>query len=143
MTRFLLLFISALSLTTATANAQIRRGTGLLTHNHGPVLFYARTVALTIKPEHRAQFLQATSVLQAKGAHEAGCLNYHYYEDPTTRNNFLLLSEWSSAAAMESYYRQPFVVDYFGQLSAWLTEPATVRLFETVKHQTTTIAVRP
>ncbi len=44
---------------------------------------------------------------------------------------------------MDVHYRQPHVAEYFGQLSAWLTKPATMRLFETVKHQTTTISVKP
>jgi quinol monooxygenase YgiN len=143
MTRFLILLLSTIILTTASASAQVRRGTGLLAHNHGQVLFHAKTVILTVKPAYREQFLQATAALQAKSAHAVGCLNYHYYEDPASRNNFLLLSEWSSSAAMGGYYRQPYVVDYFGQLPTWLAEPATVQLFETLKGQMTTIPVKP
>jgi quinol monooxygenase YgiN len=143
MTKFVLLLLCIIALTTAGASAQIRRSTGLLVHNHGPVMFYAQTVTLAVKPEQREQFLQATSALQAKGAHETGCLSYHYYEDPATRNNFLLLSEWNSAATFKSHQQQPYVVTYFGQLSSWLSEPATVSLLETVNHQTTQIQVKP
>lgn len=74
MTKFLLLLLSVILLVSTTAGAQIRRNTGLLAHNHGPVLFHARTVTLVIKPEYREQFLRVTSALQAKGAQEAGCL---------------------------------------------------------------------
>lgn len=134
---------SFVALTSLLATTPLRPGPGLRTPAHGPVLVYGHSVTLTIKPEHRAQFLRATALLQAKGTHEKGCLLIHYNEHPAIRNHFLLLSEWTSAAAMASYYRQPIVVAYFEQLAHWLTEPATVRIFEEGKHRTTAIQPKP
>lgn len=105
-------------------------------------MLYSRTIKLVIKPAHREQFLQATSALPVKGARENECRTYHYYEAPTAQHTFLLMSEWAPAAAMKSYYGQPAVVDYCGQLGYWLAEPATVRTFETIKHQATTIVLK-
>lgn len=131
------------ALTSPPANAQLRPGSSLRTPAHGRVLFYGHSVTLTIKPAYRAQFLQATAALQAKGVHEKGCRLIHYNEHPALRNHFLLLSEWTSAAAMAAYHRQPAVVAYFEQLAHWLTAPATVRIFEEGKHRTTAIQPKP
>lgn len=143
MPKFLLLLLSVIALNTSGASAQIRRATGLLAHTHGPVLLYAQTVTLPIKPEQREQFLQATSALLAKGVHETGCLAYHCYEDPSTPSTFLVLSEWRSAATLKAHQQQPYALAYFSQLAAWLREPATVRVLETINHETTVLPVKP
>lgn len=143
MPKFLLLLFSVIALNTSGASAQIRRATGLLAHTHGPVLLYAQTATLPIKPAQREQFLQATSALLAKGVHETGCLAYHCYEDPSTPSTFFVLSEWRSAATLKAHQQQPYALAYFSQLTAWLREPATVRVLETINHETTVLPVKP
>lgn len=135
----LLVFASTLTLSTRQAEAQIRRNTGLLAHNHGKVVLFARAARVVIKPESRAQFLQAATALQTLTRQEGGCLSYHFYEDPSEHNTFLFLSEWASEAAMQAHRQQPHTTTYSTQLPTWLASPATTTTYEVVKESVTTL----
>lgn len=131
---------SLLALTTHPAAGQYSRNTGLLHHPHdaGPLLV-VRTVRLSIKPEHRAAFLQATAALETATRQENGCQSFRRYKDPETPNTYLILGEWASERAAAAHFEQPYAQAYFKALPAWLATSATTTSYQAHSPRQTTL----
>lgn len=121
------------------AMGQIARGTGLLAHHHftGSVLL-VRSVRLSIKPEHRVNFLQATTALAAAARQEAGCVSYRCYEDLEEPNTFYQVGEWTNEMSMRAHLRLASNQVYSAELPGWLVAPATITVQEVGNRRTTT-----
>lgn len=143
MTKFLLLLLSILALGQPVAHAQIHRGTGLLAHNHGPVLFYTYASRLAVQPAHRDEFLRATRALAAQARTEADCQRFDCYEDAEVPNTFLLNGSWRTSPALQAHLIQPYRMAYFEQLPRWLVAPARLVFYETVQERATSLVARP
>jgi quinol monooxygenase YgiN len=45
--------------------------------------------------------------LAAQSRKETGCVSYHVLQDPSNTETFLLVEEWSSAAALDAHNQTP------------------------------------
>ena len=67
---------------------------------------HAIVARLRIRPENRAEFLEASQAIIAGTRAEAGCLFYALHEDAHDPCSFLFYEEWQDRAAIE-----PWVVE--------------------------------
>jgi quinol monooxygenase YgiN len=65
--------------------------------NKGPTI--VNVIRLTVKPEHRRELCQTISSLVLPVRNDAGCLDYHFYEDVSEEDLFVVVGEWESADA--------------------------------------------
>jgi quinol monooxygenase YgiN len=127
---FLALAVCSLSATRAAG--QIRRNTGLLHHGGeaSPVSLIVYTEKLPIRPESRAAFLTATTMLSAQVRREPGCRDFGLYEASETPGTFFLVEEWANEAALAAHQRRAYELAYQSQLPAILAAPATTTAYQ-------------
>ena len=80
---------------------------------------------LVVKPEHRAEFLEALWE-DANGAldNEAGCLRFDVTVDAEDPNRFVLFEVYRDAEARQVHRAAPYLKRIAAGLETWLEEPA-------------------
>ena len=80
---------------------------------------------LVVKPEHRAEFLEALWE-DADGAldNEAGCLRFDVTVDSQNPNRFMLYEVYRDAEARQIHRAAPYLKRVGADLSTWLAEPS-------------------
>ena len=80
---------------------------------------------LVVKPEHRAEFLEALWE-DANGAldHEAGCLRFDVTVDSEDPNRIMLFEVYRDAEARQVHRAAPYLKRVGAGLAKWLAEPA-------------------
>ena len=110
-----------------------------LMHHTDEMPNIVRVTHLSIKTDDREVFLQAATRMGGLSQKEAGCVQYCVSEDVSTRGEFFVVAEWTSAAAWEAHRRQAYTVDYLRQLPAWLATPATTTGYSALGRTVTTL----
>jgi (4S)-4-hydroxy-5-phosphonooxypentane-2,3-dione isomerase len=84
-------------------------------------------VDLTVKPEHRAEFLDAVWG-DANGAldNEEGCLRFDVTVDAADPNHVLLYEVYRDAAARTIHRAAPYLKPVNEGLERWLAKPSTL-----------------
>jgi len=84
-------------------------------------------VDLTVKPEHRAEFLDAVWA-DANGAldQEEGCLRFDVTVDAEDPNHFLLYEVYRNADARAIHRAAPYLKPVSEGLDLWLAKPSTL-----------------
>jgi len=84
-------------------------------------------VDLTVKPEHRAEFLDALWA-DANGSldNEAGCLRFDVTVDSADPNHFLLYEVYVSPEARAIHRAAPYLKPISAGLERWLATPSTL-----------------
>ena len=80
---------------------------------------------LVVKPEHRAEFLEALWE-DANGAldHEPGCLRFDVTVDSQNPNRVMLYEVYVDAAARQVHRAAPYLKRVAAGLDTWLEEPS-------------------
>jgi quinol monooxygenase YgiN len=82
-------------------------------------------VDLTVKPEHREEFLAAVWG-DANGAldNEPGCLRFDVTVDAENPNHFMLFEVYRDASARQIHRAAPYLKPVAAGLDTWLEEPS-------------------
>jgi quinol monooxygenase YgiN len=89
---------------------------------------------LLVKPEHRAEFLEALWE-DANGAldNEAGCLRFDVTVDSEDPNRFMLFEVYRDAEARRIHRAAPYLRRVSAGLGEWLAEPSRMVVATPVK----------
>lgn len=88
---------------------------------------------LTIRPEHRAAFVQQMQTLIQASLAEAGCLSFGCYEDVALPHSFVVLEEWESHAALTQHEGSAHVAAFKARVSSMIVARQPTRVY-TVSH---------
>ncbi|MBC8099127.1 MAG: antibiotic biosynthesis monooxygenase [Armatimonadetes bacterium] len=78
------------------------------------------------KPGMETALAQALGALVAPSRSEEGCINYDLHQDNTDSAHFLLYENWVNAAALETHFTMPYLLQFLEQSEGLLAEPFTM-----------------
>ena len=81
---------------------------------------------MMVKPEARAQAVQAAIDMVAETKKEQGCIAYDFYADLNDPNRFHVFEEWESDAALEAHFQTTHMKVFQGVLPAVLAGDGAV-----------------
>jgi quinol monooxygenase YgiN len=89
-----------------------------------------QVVKVSIKPEQRDRWLDLVRANAAQTRAEEGCTSYQISEDIDTRNNFVIVEEWTSVEAQYSHFRRPDFGKLMASLGDVLAAPPEVSIHQ-------------
>ncbi|MAW61704.1 MAG: antibiotic biosynthesis monooxygenase [Planctomycetes bacterium] len=87
---------------------------------------HAIVARLRIRPENRAEFLEASQAIIAGTRAEAGCLFYALHEDAHDPCSFLFYEEWQDRAAIDAHFAEPHFAAFGAAIEPWVVEKSLV-----------------
>ena len=87
---------------------------------------HAIVARLRIRPENRAEFLEASQAIIAGTRAEAGCLFYALHEDAHDPCSFLFYEEWQDRAAIDAPFAEPHFAAFGAAIEPWVVEKSLV-----------------
>ncbi len=64
------------------------------------------TLRMTVRPEERQEFLEATQGMLGPTRVEPGCISCDLYQDIKDENSFILIEEWERKTDFDSHVRR-------------------------------------
>jgi quinol monooxygenase YgiN len=88
-----------------------------------------------IHPDKRGEFLAAISASAVTSKQEPGNISYGWFESADTENQFMVVEEWESEAAMAAHLTSDDAKAFLRALSSVITEPPQLYRYDTPGRQ--------
>ena len=88
-----------------------------------------------IQPDKRVEFLAAIAASTAAGRQEPGNLSYGWFQSTEIDNEFVVIEEWESEAAMSAHLTSAHAATFLQLLSTVVTEPPQLHRYDTPTRQ--------
>jgi quinol monooxygenase YgiN len=83
-----------------------------------------------IKPETRAEAVQAALKMAKASQAEAGCRSYAFYADIEDPNTFLIFERWESEAALMTHFQTPHMAEFNAAIPRFLAAPPSINRYD-------------
>ena len=83
-----------------------------------------------IKPETRAEAVQAAQKMAEASQAEAGCRSYGFYADLNDPNMFLIFERWESEAALMTHFQTPHMAEFNAAIPRFLAGPPSITRYD-------------
>lgn len=83
-----------------------------------------------VKPETRAEAVQAALKMAKASQAEAGCRSYDFYSDIEDPNTILIFERWESEAALLAHFQTPHMAEFNGAIPRFLAAPPSIIRYE-------------
>jgi quinol monooxygenase YgiN len=84
---------------------------------------------ILIRPEMRAQAMEAAVRVVRATQSDAGCLQYHFCVDLEDPNMLHVFEEWSSQEELVTHLRQPHTVEFLARIAEMAAGAPTVKRY--------------
>ena len=88
------------------------------------------TAKFFIKAEKRAPFLEDINKLIPSSRQDEGSLSYDFYESLETPNDFVMVENWASEAAVAKHNQNPLLLALLEKIGAYSREDAIIQVAE-------------
>jgi quinol monooxygenase YgiN len=83
-----------------------------------------------VKPEMRAEAVQAAIKMAKASQAESGCKAYRFYADLEDPNTFLIFEQWEDDAALMTHFQTPHMAEFNGVIPRFLAAPPSIDRYE-------------
>ena len=83
-----------------------------------------------VKPESRAEAVQAAIRMSKASQAEAGCKSYRFYADLEDANTFLIFEQWENEAALMAHFQTPHMAEFNAAIPRFLAAPPSIDRYE-------------
>jgi quinol monooxygenase YgiN len=83
-----------------------------------------------VKPETRADAVQAALKMARATQAEAGCTSYRFYSDLEDPNTFLIFEQWESEAALMAHFQTPHMAEFNAAIPRFLAAPPSINRYD-------------
>jgi quinol monooxygenase YgiN len=83
-----------------------------------------------IKPEMRAEAMQAAVKMAKASQAEAGCKSYGFYADLADPNTFLIFEQWENEAALMAHFQTPHMAEFNSLIPKFLAAPPSIDRYD-------------
>ena len=85
---------------------------------------------IKVKPETRAEAVQAAIKMAKATQQEAGCISYGFSADLEDPNTFLIFEEWDSEEALLRHFQTPHMAEFNAAVPRFLAAPPSINRFD-------------
>lgn len=86
--------------------------------------------SLTIKPEHRDEFVAAAVAMGEASRAEDGCGDYVFTADLADANTIRVFEQWESDEALKAHFAMPHFKAFGKQLAGWVASQGSFTRYE-------------
>lgn len=83
-----------------------------------------------VKPETRAEAVQAALTMARATAGEPGCASYRFSADLEDPNTFLIFEQWEDEAALMAHFQSPHMAAFNAEIPRFLAAPPSINRYE-------------
>jgi quinol monooxygenase YgiN len=83
-----------------------------------------------VKPEIRAEAVQAALRMAKASAAEPGCIAYRFSADLEDANTFLIFEQWESEAALTAHFQTPHMAEFNAAIGRFLAAAPAVHRYD-------------
>jgi len=83
-----------------------------------------------VKPETRAEALQAAIRMAKATQAEPGCRSYGFYADVADPNTILIFEQWESEAALLAHFQTPHMAEFNAAIPRFLAAPPSINRYD-------------
>ena len=83
-----------------------------------------------VKPESRAEAMQAAIKMVKATVAEPGCTSYGFYADLEDPNTFLIFEVWESEAALMAHFVTPHMAEFNALIPKFLAAPPSINRYD-------------
>lgn len=87
-------------------------------------------VSFLIKEDKREEFLADVKPLLASARLEEGCIEYHLYESIEKSNQFVMIENWESQAALDLHNQNPLLLNLSKNLPNYVEKQPVITVLE-------------
>ena len=85
---------------------------------------------IKVKPETRAEAVQAALKMAKATQAEAGCKSYGFYADLDDPNTFLIFEQWESEAALMAHFQSPHMAEFNSVVPRFIAAAPSIDRYE-------------
>lgn len=83
-----------------------------------------------VKPETRAEAVQAAIKMAQATRQEPGCISYGFSSDLEDPNTFLIFEQWKDEAALVSHFGSPHMAEFNQQIPRFLAAAPSIDRYD-------------
>ena len=85
---------------------------------------------IKVKPETRAEAVQAAIKMAKATQQEAGCISYGFSADLEDPNTFLIFEQWENDAALTAHFQSPHMAEFNSLVPRFLAAPPSINRYD-------------
>ena len=83
-----------------------------------------------VKPETRAEAVQAALKMAKASQAESGCRSYAFYVDLEDPNTILIFEQWESEVALMAHFQTPHMAEFNAAIPRFLAAPPSINRYD-------------